>query len=97
MLLGMMEQLTHKEILYEPMRELHDKFPAWMTANRDKTPRADLDRFDEQQRLVAEIVARFELPSYSDENAADREYIVDRMQKVSLRTIALLLDGNERC
>ena len=97
MLLGMMEQLTHKEILYEPMRELHDKFPAWMAANRDKTPRADLDRFDEQQRLVAEIVDRFELPSYSDENAADREYIVDRMQKVSLRTIALLLDGNERC
>src|SRR4051794_33408823 len=29
MLLGMMEQLTNKEILYEPMKELHDKFPSW--------------------------------------------------------------------
>ena len=37
MLLGMMEQLTNKEILYEPMKELDDKFPAWFEANRSKT------------------------------------------------------------
>lgn len=36
MLMGMMEQLTNKEILYEPMKELNDKFPAWMEKNRDE-------------------------------------------------------------
>ncbi len=83
MLLGMMEQLTNKEILYEPMKELHDKFPAWLENNREKTDKADLERYEEQHRLVKEIVGKFEEAGYSDDNAAHREFIVERMQKVS--------------
>ncbi|KAI8235618.1 Peroxisomal biogenesis factor 19 [Colletotrichum sp. SAR 10_86] len=82
MLMGMMEQLTNKEILYEPMKELNDKFPEWLEKNREKTPAEDLKRYEEQQALVKEIVARFEEKTYADGNAADREYIVDRMQKM---------------
>ncbi|TPX12250.1 uncharacterized protein E0L32_007136 [Thyridium curvatum] len=85
MLLGMMEQLTNKEILYEPMKELHEKFPDWMEKNKDKTPEEDMKRYEEQQLLVKEIVAKFEEPTYADSNAADREYIVDRMQKADTR------------
>ena len=86
MLMGMMDQLTNKEILYEPMKELNDKFPEWMVNNRAKTSAEELKRYEEQQKLVKEIVLRFEEPSYADSNTADREYIVDRMQKVSLAT-----------
>lgn len=82
MLMGMMEQLTNKEILYEPMKELHDKFPEWLDKNRDKTPAEDLKRYEEQQTMVREMVLKFEEPTYSDSNTADREYIVDRMQKM---------------
>ncbi|CAK7272187.1 Peroxisome chaperone and import receptor [Sporothrix epigloea] len=82
MLMGMMEELTNKDILYEPMKELDEKFPAWMDANRSKTSAEDLKRYEEQQVIVREIVARFELPSYSDTNPEHREYIVDRMQKM---------------
>lgn len=82
MLLGMMEQLTNKEILYEPMKELDDKFPDWMKKNAGKVDDADMKRYKEQQIYVREIVKRFELKTYKDENTADREYIVDRMQKV---------------
>ncbi|PQE27566.1 hypothetical protein CJF30_00007932 [Rutstroemia sp. NJR-2017a BBW] len=82
MLLGMMEQLTNKEILYEPMKELDDKFPAWLEKHADATPADDLKRYREQQTYVREIVARFEQKTYKDENAADREYIVERMQKM---------------
>ncbi|KAB2575164.1 Pex19 protein [Lasiodiplodia theobromae] len=82
MLMGMMEQLTNKEILYEPMKELHDKFPDWMAKNRDKTDKADLERYEEQQRCVKDIVERFERPGYTDDSTADREYIVERMQKM---------------
>lgn len=85
MLLGMMEQLTNKDILYEPMKELNDKFPDWMEKNKDKTSADDLKRYEEQQALCKEIVAKFEEKSYSDSNSADREYIVDRMQKVTIR------------
>lgn len=84
MLLGMMEQLTNKEILYEPMKELHDKFPAWMSKNRSTTSADDLRRYDKQQRLVGEIVEKFEQRSYSDSHSPDREFIVDRMQQVQV-------------
>lgn len=83
MLMGMMDQLTHKEILYEPMKELNDKFPEWLQKNKDKTSKEDLRRYEEQLLHVKEIVARFEQTGYADSNAADREYIIDRMQKVS--------------
>ncbi|KAK2070188.1 hypothetical protein P8C59_004703 [Phyllachora maydis] len=82
MLMGMMDQLTHKEILYEPMKELNDKFPEWLQKNKDKTSKEDLRRYEEQLLHVKEIVARFEQTGYADSNAADREYIIDRMQKM---------------
>ena len=82
MLMGMMEQLTNKEILYEPMKELHDKFPDWMEKNKASTPEVDMHRYETQQKLVQEIVGKFEESTYKDSNPADREYIVDRMQKV---------------
>lgn len=82
MLMGMMEQLTNKEILYEPMKELHDKFPEWMEKNKATTPEADLKRYEEQKTLVAQIVGKFEEPTYKDSNSDDRTYIVDRMQKM---------------
>lgn len=81
-LMGMMEQLTNKDILYEPMKELHDKFPSWMDENKSKVKPDDLKRYEEQQLLVREIVERFERKGYSDQNTGDREYIVERMQKM---------------
>ena len=87
MLMSMMTQLTNKEILYEPMKELHEKFPAWMEKHAEgKSEKAeDLERYKEQQRLVGEIVGRFQTEGYSDGNEGDREFIVERMQKVSWR------------
>lgn len=82
MLLGMMDQLTNKEILYEPMKDLNDKFPGWMEANGAKLAAEERDNYAEQMRLIREIVVKFEAKDYSDSNPADREYIVDRMQKV---------------
>ncbi|KAF1960167.1 Pex19-domain-containing protein [Byssothecium circinans] len=81
-LMGMMEQLTNKDILYEPMKELHDKFPKWMEDNKGKVEEKDWKRYGEQQLLVKEITERFERTGYSDDNAQDREYIVERMQKM---------------
>lgn len=83
MLLNMMTQLVNKDILYEPMKELDNKFPAWMEKNKDSVKKEDLVRYQEQEKLVREIVQRFERSGYSDENAEDRDFIVERMQKVS--------------
>ena len=77
-----MEQLTNKDILYEPMKELDSKFPEWMEKNIGKVSEEDMTRYKEQQGLVREIVGRFERRGYSDADVADREFIVGRMQKV---------------
>ena len=82
MLMGMMEQLTNKDILYEPMKELHSKFPAWMAKNRTRTRPDDLKRYENQQELVAKIVEKFEQKEYADSRAEDREFIVEHMQQV---------------
>jgi len=90
LLLSMMSQLTHKDILYEPMKELYDKFPDWMEKNQGKVDAADMARYKEQQVLVSEIVGRFEKKGYSDESESDREYIVERMQKVRCHNIDMI-------
>ena len=82
MLLTVMEQLTNKEILYEPMKEIHDGYPDWMVKHEATEKPEDMKRYREQQQVVSEIVARFERKEYSDESPEDREYIVERMQKV---------------
>ena len=96
MLLGMMEQLTNKEILYEPMKELHDKFPFWISENRSSTSADDLRRYDKQRRLVGEIVERFEKKNYSDSHAPDRDFIVERMQQVQDLAHYILASGANR-
>ncbi|KAI9671837.1 MAG: Peroxisome chaperone and import receptor [Alyxoria varia] len=101
MIAGMMEQLTEKEVLYEPMKELDSKYPAWLgkqsqsvpqqdgadseekkDANKNKMRPEDLKRYTDQSKLVREIVQRFERPEYRDSNSEDREFIVERMQRM---------------
>lgn len=89
-LLGMMEQMTSKEILYEPMKDLHEQYPAWLAQHGAATKPEDLRRYEEQQRLVKQIVERFERKGYADENPADREFVVERMQQVSAKEYSFI-------
>lgn len=100
MLMGMMEQLVNKDILYEPMKELHDNFPEWLEKNKDSTSKQDLERYKTQQAVVKDIVDRFERKNFSDDNKEDREYIVDKMQQVCIPTTDRLLmfaNNRQRC
>ena len=93
MLMNMMAHLTNKEILYDPMKELHEKFPAWLEKNEKSTNAEDLKRYREQQVLVGEIVGRCERKGDSDGKEDDREYIVERMQKVSFDRLDAAFGG----
>lgn len=86
MFMGMMEQLSNKEMLYEPMKELDGKFGPWIEKNKaeDKVPVADMERYETQARIVKQIVTKFEETGYSDEDPKCREYVWERMQEVSL-------------
>ncbi|TDL20509.1 Pex19-domain-containing protein [Rickenella mellea] len=68
MLETMMQQLMSKEVLYEPLKELRDKFPAYLSENASKLSMEDKSRFNNQLDCVTKIVAVFEDPTYSDDN-----------------------------
>ena len=82
MFLGMMEQLTSKELLYEPMLELHQKFPDWLARNKGKLKAEGYARYARQKEIVKDIVSKFEENGYSDEDPKCREYIWEKMQKM---------------
>lgn len=86
MFMGMMEQLSNKEMLYEPMKELDGKFGPWIEKNKaeGKVPVEDMERYETQARIVKQIVEKFEEPGYSDEDPKCREYVWERMQEVRL-------------
>ncbi|CAI7655805.1 hypothetical protein N7533_007283 [Penicillium manginii] len=84
MFMGMMEQLSNKEMLYEPMKELDGKFGPWIEKNKTegKVPAADMERYETQARIVKQIVTKFEETGYSDEDPKCREYVWERMQEM---------------
>ena len=84
MFMGMMEQLSNKEMLYEPMKELDGKFGPWIEKNKaeGKVPVEDMERYETQARVVGQIVKKFEEPGYTDEDPKCREYVWQRMQEV---------------
>ena len=85
MFMGMMEQLSNKEMLYEPMKELDVKFGPWLEKNKSggSVPAEDLERYQKQAQIVKQIVTKFEERSYSDDDPKCREYVWERMQEVS--------------
>jgi len=64
----MMSQLMSKDVLYEPLKELHDKFPSYLADNASKLSQADKDRYQSQLECVTKIVAVFENPKYSEDD-----------------------------
>ncbi|KAL2854422.1 Pex19 protein family-domain-containing protein [Aspergillus pseudoustus] len=80
--MGMMEQLSNKDMLYEPMKELDTKFGPWIKdrKGKGKVSDADMERYEKQAALVSQIVAKFEEPGYTDEDAKCREYVWEKMQ-----------------
>ena len=60
---NMFDQLLSKDVLYEPMKELCAKFPAWLQKHRSTLTAADLMRHERQLTCVREIVAAYETNS----------------------------------
>jgi peroxin-19 len=41
---GMMQQLLSKDLMYEPMKQVSEKFPAWLEENKASLPADDYDQ-----------------------------------------------------
>lgn len=79
---GMMSQLMSKELLYEPMKDLSQKYPTWLKENKDTASKADLDKYTQQQIICQKIVDKYEAPDFDEKNEAQGKQIMDLMTKM---------------
>ncbi|VDB92416.1 unnamed protein product [Peniophora sp. CBMAI 1063] len=79
---GMMGQLMSKDVLYDPLKELHEKFPAYMKENDAKLSKADKERYQAQIASITKIMAVFDDPAYKDEDPEKSAEIVALMSEM---------------
>lgn len=84
MLEGMMDELMSRDILYEPLKELRDKYPAYLSGSESAgiSPE-DRKRYEEQSKYISEIVRIFDEPGYDAKDkvkAAKVQELMNQMQ-----------------
>ncbi|KAL6420988.1 hypothetical protein ACFW04_014034 [Cataglyphis niger] len=63
---GMMEHLLSKEILYPSLKELSDKYPAWLEEHRTTMNSCDLQRYTKQLELMQKVCLELEKENKND-------------------------------
>ncbi|KAJ3409230.1 Peroxisome chaperone and import receptor [Chytridiales sp. JEL 0842] len=76
---NIMEQLMSKDVLYEPMKDLHTKYPEWLKNNKDKVAAEDYARYEKQYVIIQEIM---EVYSAGGDSEEDNKKVVNLMQKM---------------
>ncbi|GAV52533.1 hypothetical protein ZYGR_0AG05240 [Zygosaccharomyces rouxii] len=79
-ILAILNQMSSKQVLYEPMKEMHTEFAKWLDANGDKTNSDDLQKYHRQFELVGSIVQVFEKPTYTDDH--DRQEVTQLLDQL---------------
>lgn len=81
----------NKEILYEPLKDLHQRvrakhshqFPSYLSSPAAKALEdAQRQRYVEQEGIMGELIAVFEAPGYSDSDTVSRKRISDLVAKL---------------
>lgn len=75
LLVDMLEQLSSKEVLYEPIKDLNTKFPDYLEKNKKSLDEFKFKNYTKQYEITNDIVSIFENESYSDGNKSQREQV----------------------
>ncbi|KAI6169828.1 Pex19 protein [Pisolithus thermaeus] len=81
MLEAMMGQLMSKEVLYEPLKELDEKFPAYL-ASHPALSAEDKERYEKQRTCIKQLLTIFEEKGYNEEDPKTREKITEAMSEL---------------
>ena len=57
---GMMKQLLSKEVMYEPMKQICERFPAWLAEKEAVLSKDDYERHGRQYQFFQKIVAVYD-------------------------------------
>jgi len=82
MLESMMSQLMSKEILYDPLKELHSKYPEYLEKQGPSLSADELQRYTQQSQRVSQIVTIFESSSYSDDDLTQSTEVLKLMNEM---------------
>ena len=78
---GFMDQMTKKEFLYEPLKELSEKYTIWLAAKKNEISDSDTTRYEGQLHVINEIVHMYD--SVTDKPTAEESaQIMDLLNKV---------------
>ncbi len=75
---GMMEQLLSKELMYEPMKQVTDKFPEWLASKKDTLSAEEWDQRNRQYDCFRRLVQAYE----SEEERKETSKLLEIMQEV---------------
>ncbi|KAJ7468563.1 Pex19 protein family-domain-containing protein [Mycena latifolia] len=78
----MMGELMSKDVLYDPLSELAEKFPPYLAAPPTPLAPDDRTRYDAQLARVRAMLALFDAPTYDDGDPKAREQIVALMAEM---------------
>ncbi|KAF9448086.1 hypothetical protein P691DRAFT_775685 [Macrolepiota fuliginosa MF-IS2] len=76
---NMMGQLMSKDVLYEPLKELADNFPGYLSNPPKPFEPAEKTRYEKQFAYVKQIIEVFERPNYSDSDPEANKTIMSLM------------------
>ncbi|XP_015115214.1 peroxisomal biogenesis factor 19 [Diachasma alloeum] len=82
---GMMQSLLSKEILYPSLKELVDKYPAWLDEKKESLSQEDLARFTKQFDLMQKVCTELEKEKDDDSDPVKKqqfEKILGLMQEM---------------
>uniref|UniRef100_A0A0N5BY26 Peroxin-19 n=1 Tax=Strongyloides papillosus TaxID=174720 RepID=A0A0N5BY26_STREA len=68
----LMEEMTNKETMYPPIKEMRDKFPQFLEEKNSTLSEEELKKYKKQQEIVEKICVEFERENY-DENDEDQK------------------------
>jgi peroxin-19 len=75
---GMMEQLLSKELMYEPMKQVTQKFPSWLETKKDELSPEEWDQRNRQYSCFQRLIEAYE----GDESGHQTSKLLDLMQEV---------------
>jgi hypothetical protein len=55
-----MHQILSKEVLYQPMKDIGDKYPEWLAANKESLDPEQYTKYEEQYEYIQKICTMYE-------------------------------------
>ncbi|ODV80284.1 Pex19 protein [Suhomyces tanzawaensis NRRL Y-17324] len=98
LLVDMLEQLSSKDVLYEPIKDLNTKFPDYLKEKQGTITEHQYKNYNAQFEITNDILAIFDAPDYSDDNKAQRDRVnslLESLQELGQPPTELIGDNGD--